>query len=215
MTDSKTHDLAVIIFIKNKVLGKVKTRLAHTMGAEKALEVYTELLEITRRTALDFTQADRHVFYSDHIEQRDNWSEPAFTKHQQLSDHDLGARMQTAFEQLFAAGYKKLMIIGSDCPTISTEVLENAFSALAETDFVVGPSTDGGYYLLGMNVPEPKITDRGFVFRNMTWSTSEVLNETLARITAYNQTYSLLTALTDIDEEADWWTYKNAQSETH
>ena len=236
MIDKNTTENALIIFIKNPQLGKVKTRLAKTVGDEKALEIYLELSKITRENcemSLRGTQQLRgqsaiqpYVFYSDFINKKDEWSNDIFEKAVQSGD-DLGDRMSNAFTFILQ-NHAKACIIGSDCPTLSVEILEAAFEALNNHDFVVGPSTDGGYYLLGMNIntppqysgfrdtlpkseiPIPKSTPPQYLFENMDWSTENVLPETLKRIKAQHKTVALLPELTDVDEEKDWAAFKQS-----
>jgi uncharacterized protein len=192
---------ALIIFIKNPALGRVKTRLAKTVGDEKALEIYLELTEITRKNAKILRGVNRSVFYSDFYNRHDDWSNTAFQKHVQ-SGNDLGERMYNAFSAMLKTN-EKAVIIGSDCPTLTTKIIESAFEQLDTHDFVVGPSTDGGYYLLGFG--QKNLSDA--VFKNMDWSTETVLPTTLKRIEALEKTVFLLPELTDVDEEKDWVDY--------
>lgn len=192
---------ALIIFIKNPALGKVKTRLARTVGDEKALDIYLELTKITRENAEILRGPSRHVFYSDFIDLNDEWPNNQFQKHVQ-SGADLGERMFNAFSEILET-FKNAVIIGSDCPTVTAEILEMAFEKLATNDFVVGPSTDGGYYLLGFG--QNNVTD--LVFKNVDWSTETVLPTTLNRILEQKKTVFLLPELTDVDEEKDWLDY--------
>ena len=107
-----------------------------------------------------------------------------------------------AFETVFALGYQQVCIVGSDCNELTTTIVADAFSALQTNDFVIGPSTDGGYYLLGMQqLLHP-------LFININWSTDVVLSQTIHAIHNAEKSYFLLPALTDIDEEvsvpAEW-----------
>lgn len=184
----------LIIFVKNPVLGKVKTRLAAAIGNEKALEVYLELLEITRSECLK-TACTRNIFYSDEIAD-DTWDNDHFNKFVQQGN-DLGARMNNAFEQVFALGAQKALIIGSDCPQLSSNLLEEAFSFLDEKDAVIGPATDGGYYLLGMKKPRP------YLFENKEWSTDSVFASTISDFEANRISYHRLEELSDLDTVND------------
>jgi uncharacterized protein len=201
MTKKSTEN-ALIIFIKNPELGKVKTRIARTTGDEKALAIYSKLTEITRQNAQLLRGVHLHVFYSDFIDPTDAWPNQVFKKHVQTGE-DLGERMSNAFSEILKK-QKKAVIIGSDCPTLTTELLTSAFEKLDNHDFVVGPSTDGGYYLLGFG--RKNIND--FVFTNVDWSTDTVLPTTLKRIAENGKTTYLLPELTDIDEEKDWNAYQ-------
>ncbi len=188
-------DRQLIIFIKNPVLGSVKTRLAATVGAERALEVYGRLLAITR-TAAAGVRCERHLYYADAVETEDEWDNTTFHKRLQRGD-DLGERMHNAFADAFAGGAGKAIIIGSDCPEMSAGVIDDAFSALETADVVIGPATDGGYYLLGMK----KIVLE--LFLDKQWSTSTVLNATLGDAERLGLRVHLLPALSDLDDEAD------------
>ena len=156
----------LIIFAKNPELGKVKTRLAATVGNEVALAVYFQLLNKTKQETLALS-ADKVVYYSNYVERGDIWDDAVYAKEVQQGE-DLGARMKNAFENAFAQGYEKVCIIGSDLMDLSTEVIEQAFDKLNKRDVVVGPSEDGGYYLLGMRQMVTAL------FEDKAWSTDEV-----------------------------------------
>lgn len=186
---------ALLVFIKNAEKGKVKTRLAASVGDEQALKIYLALMDHTRKIA-ESVDGNRMVFYSQWIEENDNWSEEKFDKRLQ-SKGDLGVRMQLAFEQAFEEN-QKVVIIGSDCASLTAELVEEAFNKLDNSDFVIGPALDGGYYLLGMRSFEP------MVFEDIEWSTDQVLRETVAHIQSLHKTYTLLPPLSDIDFAEDW-----------
>lgn len=188
------HLRHLIIFVKNPVLGKAKTRLAATVGKEKALEVYLQLLEMTRNTALK-VDCTRHVFYSDEIES-DAWDEDKFNKHVQ-EGASLGQRMRNAFVQVFALGAREAVIIGSDCPQLSATIIEDSFCILDEKDVCVGPAKDGGYYLLGMKKPFP------FLFDGKNWSTDSVFGDTITDLVGNRLSYGLLPELSDLDQKED------------
>lgn len=189
---------ALIIFVKNPELGKVKTRIARTAGNEKALKIYLELMRHTRETVLQIN-ASRFLFYSQDINLNDDWSNNAFEKHLQASG-DLGDRMSTAFKKCLKK-HDKVVIIGSDCASIKPEIIRKAFAALDKHPFVVGPTFDGGYYLLGMREFEQSL------FSDMEWSTESVYPETIARIEKTGKSYALSEILSDIDHEEDWEKY--------
>ncbi|MEL7119723.1 MAG: TIGR04282 family arsenosugar biosynthesis glycosyltransferase [Bacteroidota bacterium] len=189
---------ALLIFIKNPIPGKVKTRLAATVGDDMALKIYRELLGHTRSIA-ESIQADRFVFYSHFIDETDEWHPSKFNKRLQKGD-DLGIRMSTAFQEVLST-YEKAVIIGSDCATLSTEMVEEAFRLLGQHDGVMGPAMDGGYYLLGMKEYLPKL------FQDIVWSTDEVGSQTLMRFNEMKKNYALLPLLSDIDYEEDWKKY--------
>ena len=133
---------ALIIFIKNPQLGKVKTRVAQTVGDEKALEIYLKLLKITRQNTKILLRSNSfgkavkcHLFYSDFINTHDEWSPKDYKKHVQ-NGADLGARMANAFSDILKT-HEKVCIIGSDCPMLSADILNQAFDILEGKEFVI------------------------------------------------------------------------------
>lgn len=188
-----TENCALIIFVRNPELGKVKTRLAKTTGDEQALHIYKQLLQRTADISQDLTYS-KFVFYADEVNYEDIWNNGHYFKRKQ-NGSDLGERMYNAFNQLFAEGFRKVVIIGSDCYDLSTGILNSGFNKLEEYDSVVGPSTDGGYYLLGTNKLIPEI------FENKQWSTETVLTSTINDFKMLGYNYFLLPVLTDVDEE--------------
>lgn len=190
----------LIIFIKNPRPGRAKTRLARTAGDAEALRIYRFLLEKTRAAALAL-RAERLLFYSDFPDREDEWPETEFTKKVQQGN-DLGERMEAAFRDAFENGSGKAVVIGSDCPDLTGELLQTAFDRLETADFVLGPTPDGGYYLLGMKELETSL------FREIEWSTDTVRARTLAKIVAAGKSFALLPELPDIDTEEDWLLYE-------
>jgi len=198
---------ALIIFAKNPIAGKVKTRLAATIGNENALSVYRQLLLHTAEIASQLA-VDKYVFYSDHIQQEDVWDNQLFSKETQRGN-DLGERMMQAFASLFDNGYNRIVIIGTDCPELSTEIIIDAFQLLEVYDFAIGPAHDGGYYLLGMKQFQASL------FENINWSTHTVLAETRVKCEALQMDYTLLSTLRDIDREEDLKYFKNQYHDQH
>ncbi len=187
-------DQALVIFIKNPIEGKVKTRIAADAGDAAALEIYKNLLDHTRIVA-DQAEATRLLFYSERVVRLDKWSEKKYSKSVQ-SGNDLGERMLNAFKQ--TTEYDKKIIIGSDCPGLTSEIIEEAYDALDFHDVVIGPAQDGGYYLLGMTNLVPEL------FQSIPWSTDQVLNETVRVLQNKRLLYKLLPTLRDVDTWEDW-----------
>lgn len=188
-------DNLLIIFYRNPEIGKVKTRLAATVGDKKALATYLKLSAYTRDVALQ-TNCDRVIYYSNHVNTEDNWSNNSFSKQVQVGN-DLGSRMCHAFEKAFQDGYAHVCIIGTDCLELTSETLSAAFDKLKTHDAVIGPARDGGYYLLGMNQLYPNL------FLNKEWSTATVAARTIADFENLKLTYYQLQTLSDIDREED------------
>jgi uncharacterized protein len=186
---------ALMIFVRNPVKGKVKTRLAKSIGKEKALAIYNDLLEYTFNVTRS-TDCHKVVFYSDFVDRNDIWDESVFHKKLQ-SGRDLGERMKNAFTTMLGDGFKKVVIIGSDCPEINSTLIDNAFGMLDYTDVVIGPATDGGYYLLGLKQMHSALFDK------KSWSTPHLLNETTGELNTGSIPFSLLPELSDVDEEKD------------
>lgn len=190
-----TSKNALIIMTKSPVLGKCKTRLAQTLGDEKVLEIYIQLLDYT---AL-FTQevhAERFIYTSDKMSDSKRWGNDNI--HFKLqSEGDLGKRMNTAIHEVLQEGYDKIVLIGSDCAEINSQDIHTAFEHLNTYDITLGPALDGGYYLIGLKEVNPKL------FQKITWSTPTVLEDTISRIKLENLSYSLLEVKSDIDVEAD------------
>lgn len=187
----------LIVFVKNPIPGQVKTRIARTVGDAKALDVYRHLLTYTQTLASDFRECCA-VYYGDFVNADDGWN--PFVKYLQ-SGADLGERMHHAFAEQFRAGAGKVVIIGSDCFDLTPSHIHTAFATLDTVDVVIGPATDGGYYLLGMNQLQP------FLFQDMPWSQPELRQLTELAIMQHGLTFAQLDELTDIDEWADYEAY--------
>lgn len=183
----------ILIFTRNPELGKVKTRLAASVGNENALEIYIQLLEHTKKVVLE-TPYDKQILYSEEINHADMWDSRFFQKKLQVG-LDLGERMQNAFQDGFDNGYDKIVIIGSDLIALESSDITAAVDNLDDNEVVIGPAEDGGYYLLGMK----KIPNN--LFKDKEWGTDTVLKNTLLDIA--NLKYHLLQEKNDIDTYED------------
>ncbi len=179
----------LLIFTRNPELGKVKTRLAKSLGDEKALEIYKFLLNKTKEVTQQLS-CDIAVFYSVKIRENDIWSSEKYQKYTQ-EGNDLGERMHNAFKNSFKKEYEKVAIIGSDLYDLEPKHIKTAFKQLDTNDVVIGPAEDGGYYLLASKETIPEI------FKNKDWGTASVRQETL--IDLEKQTVFLLPMLNDVD----------------
>lgn len=187
------HNIAsknlLLIFTRNPELGKCKTRLAATVGNESALEIYKFLLNHTADLTNEVNAA-KQVWYSEEIWEDDIWDNAVFDKRLQRGV-DLGVRMANAFQAGFASGFERIIVIGSDMYDLSKTDIENAFAILEDKDFVLGPAEDGGYYLFGMT------TFKASVFKNKTWGTSSVLQDTMNDL--QDENIQLLEIRNDVD----------------
>ncbi len=188
MTDS-----LLIVFTKNLVEGKVKTRLAKSIGDRAALQVYTLLLEHTKSITADLDFNTR-VGYSEYADDKDTWNISEVSKFIQQGS-DLGERMKQAFEEGFKDGFRKVILIGGDCFNLKSRHLKAAFDALDDNNFVFGPALDGGYYLIGMRYMYEQL------FQNKSWGTDTVLKDTLEDLK--DEAVFLLEPLNDIDTLED------------
>ncbi|MFH5831400.1 TIGR04282 family arsenosugar biosynthesis glycosyltransferase [Halalkalibaculum sp. DA3122] len=186
----------ILVFVKNPHQGKVKTRLAESVGAQKALQIYHQLLRYTCDVVKPL-EADVQVWYSDYIPLNDMWDEVGAEKRTQIGE-TLGQRMKHAFNCGFAGGYQRIGIIGSDCAQLETDHLRQAFRELEGNEVVAGPSRDGGYYLLGMRNYYPEL------FEDKEWSTSGVYAATVADIDSLDLSFAELPELNDVDTLDDW-----------
>ncbi|SFZ89356.1 hypothetical protein SAMN05428642_101191 [Flaviramulus basaltis] len=187
----------VIVFVKNIKLGKVKTRLAKTIGNQGAFEVYSELVKVTENATKNLS-ADIRIYFSDEVVDT-KWK--GFKKTTQKGN-DLGERMKNAFEDGFHDGYKHIVLIGSDLPDICNNHINEGLNNLKENEVVFGPAEDGGYYLIGMS----KMHD--FIFENKPWSQSILFEETTSELKLKNIKFATLVTLNDIDTFEDLITSK-------
>jgi hypothetical protein len=183
-----------LIFTRNPEPGKCKTRLAATIGNQAALEIYTFLLRHTAALSKSLQGVDKYVYFSAHPGDGSLW-DPACFEHRLQEGADLGKRMENALKETFAAGYTRVVLIGSDLYDLTTEDLEQAFRQLDRHQVVLGPAADGGYYLMGLRHLQPAL------FQNKQWGTQTVLEDTLADLRKTDT--CLLTVRNDVDRYED------------
>ncbi|HYF04173.1 MAG TPA: TIGR04282 family arsenosugar biosynthesis glycosyltransferase [Patescibacteria group bacterium] len=193
----------LIIFAKYPREGSVKTRLAKTLGLKKATEIYRLCAEHTFRVAEKNGESTIYLYYPDEQNSEDVrcWTNDRFYYKVQHNG-ELGKRMSEAFREVFTTkplkkDAKNVVIIGTDAPDISDEILHEAFKSLAEHDIVIGPAHDGGYYLLGMKKLHEEL------FKNIAWSTESVFERTVKIAQQSKLSVAVLKTLRDIDTEED------------
>lgn len=193
-------DRRVLYFVKYPEPGKVKTRLARTVGAERAAELYRELAErnfkLLRETAGSGFSLQVAYDPPESEERIQSWLAGASRFFPQKGD-GLGERLRWAFDSAFGEGVRQVIALGSDTLGLKPELISKAFEELENSDVVLGPAKDGGYYLIGLARPEPKL------FQGIPWSTERVLSETITRAKEAKLSYYLLTELEDLDEGVD------------
>lgn len=198
MTESRP---TVLVYLKYPTPGRVKTRLAARIGAEAAAELYrgwvAQVLdhlaplrpEVRLVGAVTGAEPAAFMAWADHVD--DWWSQP---------EGDLGRRLSAGFAHAFAVG-RPVLAVGTDCLEIDAKTIRAAVVALETADAVFGPTTDGGYYLVGMARPLP-----GF-FDDIRWSSPQTLADHLGRCLSHGWRYHLLPRRSDIDTWEDWQAY--------
>lgn len=187
----------VMVFLKAPRPGTVKTRLGRDVGMTVATAAYRELAEQQlRRIPAGFRTEVHYAPRGSRAEMR-SWLGSKVNLRAQCGG-DLGARLCQAFTGAFARGYRRIMAIGSDCPELDAACLRHADALLEQADVVLGPATDGGYYLIGLRRPAPRL------FENIAWSTGTVCATTVIRAKECGLTHALLEAKDDIDDLAAW-----------
>jgi hypothetical protein len=199
----------LMVFLKEPVSGKVKTRLAESIGPDQACKAYLQMVDVLLNRLKSFP--DIHLLITDTGSGFDlsKWKLNPQWKTCAQSEGDLGFRMSSAFRDSFDQGYDKVLLIGSDCPEVGKSDLEMAFNKLEESDLVLGPSRDGGYWLIGMNALHQT------VFKGISWSTEIVLQQTLKQAEKERLSCSLLRTLTDIDTVLEWREYEHKREKEY
>jgi len=191
---------AVVILTKAPEPGQSKTRLVPPLSAGEAAEIAKALLIDQLENVAGIDGVERYIAYTPESAASffEALAPPAFRSFSQEGT-SLGERMSHAFEYLFARGFQNVILIGSDLPPIPHAFVHQSFALLrgGEAHVVVGPSADGGYYLVGMNSPSCAIFD------GISWSRDDVLMRTLEKVTSLNLKYELLPSWYDIDTASD------------
>jgi hypothetical protein len=179
------NEKALILFLKYPEKGNVKTRIAKALGDDFTLKLYScfvaDILEICK--GID---ADTFILYSltDNTKNKDWFGKAGYVCLLQKGA-DIGRRMYNAFRDICSQGYQKVVLIGSDVPDLPASYIEKAFQCLADHELVLGPSVDGGYYLIALR--DDTVDYR--IFHAVPWSTSQVLQRTLENIHQLNIIY--------------------------
>ena len=207
MTEQRTVlDLAtghprsrIVVFAREPLLGKVKSRLAIEIGAQEALAVYRAMLARLGQLLTQAQIASWDLWVTSNCSHKDFLSICNKTNIYLQNGQDLGARMDGAIQQtLRQENVESVVLIGTDCPAVTERYLNQALLALESgVDVVLGPAEDGGYVLVGMQRP---ITA---VFEDIPWGTDQVMHRTLETLKAKELTYRLLDTLWDVDRPED------------
>jgi rSAM/selenodomain-associated transferase 1 len=196
----------IIVFAKAPRLGSVKTRLAASIGGDRALSAYVELLSRSLAAVKSFPHVEIRYAPDDAELLLAPFLERGWTAKPQ-GEGDLGLRLSRAFQESFDAGAAKVAIIGADCPYLVKKDFQNCWTSLNQNDLVLGPAADGGYWLIGLKQCYPEL------FRDIPWSSSDVLAQTLARGKGLHLKMDLLRILSDVDNVQDWKEYLASKAE--
>ncbi len=194
----------ILLFTKYPEAGTSKTRLIPSLGKEGAAHLQRRLAESMSQKVSHYCtkyQTDSEIHYSGGSNSlMKKWLGPELHYLEQCSG-DLGQRMASAIS-MHLEKYKKIVLIGSDCPGIDEKIFESAFKGLEGNDIVMGPAHDGGYYLVGVqgNLPESTVTQ---IFQDIEWGRADVLQHTLSIISQLQLSCDLLEKLHDIDTPED------------
>ncbi len=195
--------ICVIVFAKNPVPNQVKTRLTPTLSPEQAATLYTAFLTDWCETLSKLSGVNLIIAYTPPEAQRELQAligEDAIYILQ--TGMDLGERLTSATQWAAEYGYTKILLVGSDSPTLPISYISQALTLLNSRDVAIGPSTDGGYYLIGFSAANVALTVP-FVFKDIAWSTADVFQQTVARIRSVKATVGLLPPWYDIDTAED------------
>jgi rSAM/selenodomain-associated transferase 1 len=195
----------LIIFTRFPEPGKTKTRLIPALGPEKAAELQQEMTERIASQALNLKK-ERNVpvtffFTGATDDTMAAWLGNSFNYRHQGSGN-IGRRMGDAFTRTFRDTSESVILVGSDIPELTTKILSEAFISLKTNDTIIGPSRDGGYYLIGLRAKYSQQLIKT-VFDRIPWSTADVLESSIQRLVESGYTYSLLQTLCDIDRPED------------
>ena len=185
----------LLYFVKYPEPGRVKTRLAKVFGYEKAASIYRLIAESNFKILQSCDDTDLAICFDppDQEEKIKSWLSGNHQYYPQKGN-GLGERLTNAFQDAFEEGAKKALAIGSDTLDLRIDLIDEAFRALKTHDIVLGPSKDGGYYLIGASHFEPS------VFHDIPWSTSKVFESTAIRLDERRLSYHILDTLEDLDE---------------
>lgn len=188
----------ILVFVKNPEPGRVKTRLARSVGPDAAASLYRRMAERAIREAKRVRGARVWALFDppDRAPEVRAWLGRG-VRYVPQTGGDLGKRLRAAFDCAFSAGAERVLAIGSDCPRLRSPALADALDALSGVDVVIGPARDGGYYLIGLRRARPAL------FRGIAWSTRKVCRQTVAVIRRLRLSWRELPMLSDVDRGDD------------
>lgn len=195
----------IVVFVKDPKPGAVKTRLTPFLSHEEAADLYQAFIRDTlasshlvpgSRTQVAFTPDDAQTSLRRLVQNQDiEW----FPQ----TGESLGDRLRHAFQRAFQAGASRVVVIGSDSPTLPPSMLIRAFETLAHSEVVLGPATDGGYYLIGLACGSAEISRYDVLFEGIAWSTETVYARTIEAVRRAHLSCTELPCWSDVDQPED------------
>ncbi len=189
----------LVVFARAPILGAVKTRLVPPLSNEQALALHRALVEDTleRLTRVGGNALERWLYLSEPLASQDALEIPSDWTMALQSGDDLGGRMENAFRDALHEEPGKMILLGSDSPTVPLEYVGQAFKEMVDREVVLGPAEDGGYYLIGCSTLVPEL------FQSIDWGTDRVLSQSKDALANANREFALLPAWYDVDSEKD------------
>ena len=199
LNEENIDSKCTIVFVRSPQVGKVKTRLSETLGAETVLKIYKAFGQDVIETVKKHTDHIRISYYpmgaGDEVRE---WLGDGFHYMPQQGKH-LGDRMRNAFTRAFSDGFCRVALLGTDIPDLPGSIIDEAFSKLTGYPSVIGPAFDGGYYLIGFQqgnfLPQ--------AFDHIPWGTQHVLKKTLTVFKSVKQNIHILPNWRDTDDDSD------------
>ncbi|MDT8445415.1 MAG: TIGR04282 family arsenosugar biosynthesis glycosyltransferase [bacterium] len=187
----------LILFTKYPRPGEAKTRLIPALGPQGAAQAHRQMVEHCLKRLTDPLSWDLEVHYGDNTNGQEMASWLGELSLRAQGPGDLGAKMLTSFQEAFARGYQRVVLIGSDCPDLDPSYINQAISALEDHQLVLGPTLDGGYCLIALTGPYSSL------FEQIPWSTDQVLSLTLKIAAEEGINTYCCSELADVDEPQD------------
>lgn len=190
---------ALVIFAKYPAPGLVKTRLARIIGDTAACEIYRSFTDIIIGKAAVIKDVRIRLDIAPFTDESFSYFNKRYPNVDVVpqSGDDLGARMLNSITSAYSSGFERTCMIGTDIPDLPLEIINEAFKSLLQNDVVLGPSNDGGYYLIGMKIPIPQL------FEDIAWSTDTVFSNTSSRAASLGFSLSVLPRFSDVDTMED------------
>lgn len=188
--------MRLIIFTRYPIAGRVKTRLIPALGERGAMLLHRKMVEHTLAQSRQFKDCIEIRFTGGNLKQMETWLGEYFYYREQKGI-SLGERLNEAVAKAFSEEFKKVVVIGTDCPGLKADHIKKAFRLLEGSELVLGPAVDGGYYLIGLSNYYQEL------FHNISWGSNEVYRQTIKVAKKLDLKITTLEKLADVDRPAD------------